>query len=172
MTLRTDRPEGADLLEEAAQVPGGEERRQEYVLHRLEGLSPSEAVAAVPLSLDSLHPHNPQRGPLGGPRNHLGNQTQRPLVSDYLFEGAEHFVSFTADTRTEDDIERQDENAAFLWELLSTLTEEERAAIVRVYGIGFEAVSYADAADLLGWPLSKVRLRVKSGLRNLRKVAA
>ncbi len=151
------------LIEEARDITN-EDVRQGYFLHRLEGLSPAEARQAVSPLDDPLHPHNRQRGPLVDKR--------RPIVTDYFSNGYDALQSFTQDHRTEADIEAEDRLAADVGDLLASLSIEERVTLRLLYGFEGDPMTHRQAAEFLGWPLSKINKRRHSAATRLRNAAA
>lgn len=113
--------------------------RQQYYLHRLEGLSHEEALKRSTVGrAQPLHSNSTQRGPTDA-------TGKRPITIAFLAEAEwtprgwmgtfDHLVSVTQDTRTIEEFEEADALTERVSRALDQLLPTEREVIARIYGL-------------------------------------
>lgn len=152
-------------IEEQMKHIDGEDRRQEYVTLRLEGLSHDDAVRRS-YDGDVLDARHPGRGPLV--------QDQRPLVSPMESDEWVSMASFTQDDRSMDELEADwalSERKTALWAAMRRDLSAQQYEVLSVL-YGFETgvpATRSEAAEILGLPAQRVKVIRDTAMRKLKK---
>lgn len=144
-----------------------EDEYQEYQCLLLEGHDDEEARSLARGARDAVN-----RGRLSGPRSSDSKgHGLRPYITNTRKLEYERFasVSFTMDSRTDEEREQDCRSSDFARELLSRLTDRQRETVDLVYGVTTGTpMTYMEAAHHMGCTYNQVEWAVRSGVDALR----
>ena len=160
-----DDPFIAQILAEAEALTEDEDRKQTYLLARLEGDDAEAATKRASRARASLdYTQSKDRGP----RDVLGRGVK---LTDYNGESWQSFESVTQDNRTREEKDKEKEQRAFVDELLELITPRQFDVLTRIYGIDCEPMSYDEIAAELNMSRGNVAVTATKARNAIREYA-